>query len=84
MLTASRAAVLTVVAIATGSAPSRMGNRHPTIVPYETFPAADGEFVLAVGNDDQWRRLCEAAEIDDATRTVIKSQPLKMLKEFAK
>ncbi len=36
---------------ATGSAPGRMGNRHPTIVPYETFAASDGEFVLAVGND---------------------------------
>jgi crotonobetainyl-CoA:carnitine CoA-transferase CaiB-like acyl-CoA transferase len=46
---------------ATGEAPSRMGNRHPTIVPYETFEAADGEFVLAVGNDDQFRRFCDAA-----------------------
>lgn len=42
-------------------APRRQGNRHPTIVPYETFPAADGEFVLAVGNDDQWRRFCDVA-----------------------
>jgi crotonobetainyl-CoA:carnitine CoA-transferase CaiB-like acyl-CoA transferase len=48
---------------ATGSAPGRMGNRHPTIVPYETFAAADGDFVLAVGNDDQWRRFCEVAGI---------------------
>jgi crotonobetainyl-CoA:carnitine CoA-transferase CaiB-like acyl-CoA transferase len=49
---------------ATGSAPGRMGNRHPTIVPYETFAAADGEFVLAVGNDDQWRRFCGAAGLE--------------------
>ena len=35
-----------------------MGNRHPTIVPYETFTASDGDFVVAVGNDDQWRRFC--------------------------
>ena len=42
---------------------ARLGNRHPTIVPYETFPAADGDFVLAVGNDDQWRRFCEVAGI---------------------
>ena len=41
-----------------GAAPSRLGNRHPTIVPYETFPASDGEFVVAVGNDDQWTRFC--------------------------
>src|SRR5919201_1746909 len=46
---------------ATGSAPGRMGNRHPTIAPYETFSASDGDFVLAVGNDDQWRRFCAAA-----------------------
>ena len=44
---------------ATGRPPTRMGNRHPTIVPYETFAAADGEFVLAVGNEDLWRRFCE-------------------------
>jgi crotonobetainyl-CoA:carnitine CoA-transferase CaiB-like acyl-CoA transferase len=67
----SVAALLTYQAaiyFSTGSAPSRMGNRHPTIVPYETFSAADGDFVLAVGNDDQWRRLCEAADIEDDGR----------------
>ena len=56
---------------ATGDAPRRMGNRHPTIVPYETFEAADGEFVLAVGNDEQFRRFCQvagAAEIADDER----------------
>jgi crotonobetainyl-CoA:carnitine CoA-transferase CaiB-like acyl-CoA transferase len=47
---------------ATGQAPPRMGNRHPTITPYETFEALDGEFVIAVGNDDQWRRFCAAVE----------------------
>ncbi len=53
---------------ATGKAPARLGNRHPTIVPYETFPAADGEFVLAVGNDDQWRRFCEVAQFEQQER----------------
>jgi crotonobetainyl-CoA:carnitine CoA-transferase CaiB-like acyl-CoA transferase len=60
----SVAALLTYQAgiyFATGAAPKRMGNRHPTIVPYETFQAADGDFVLAVGNDEQWRRFCEVA-----------------------
>jgi crotonobetainyl-CoA:carnitine CoA-transferase CaiB-like acyl-CoA transferase len=55
------AALLTYQAgiyFATGSTPARMGNRHPTIVPYETFEASDGEFVIAVGNDEQWRRFC--------------------------
>ena len=53
---------------ATGRAPGRMGNRHPTIVPYETFSASDGEFVLAVGNDDQWRRFCRVAGLDEDDR----------------
>ena len=55
------AALLTYQAgiyFATGATPGRMGNRHPTIVPYETFAASDGEFVVAVGNDEQWRRFC--------------------------
>jgi crotonobetainyl-CoA:carnitine CoA-transferase CaiB-like acyl-CoA transferase len=46
---------------ATGDAPRRMGNRHPTIVPYETFETSDGEFVLAVGTDEQFRRFCDVA-----------------------
>ena len=40
---------------------SRVGNRHATIAPYDTFSAADGDFFLAVGNDDQFRRFCAAA-----------------------
>ena len=63
----STAALLTYQAaiyFATGKAPARMGNRHPTIVPYETFDGSDGAFVLAVGNDDQWRRFCTTAGLD--------------------
>jgi formyl-CoA transferase len=41
-----------------GTVPRRLGNRHPSISPYDVFRAADGEFVLAVGNDEQFRRLC--------------------------
>jgi formyl-CoA transferase/CoA:oxalate CoA-transferase len=68
------AALLTYQAgiyFATGNTPGRLGNRHPTIVPYETFPAADGEFVVAVGNDEQWRRFCRvlaAPELEDDER----------------
>jgi crotonobetainyl-CoA:carnitine CoA-transferase CaiB-like acyl-CoA transferase len=43
---------------ANDEAPPRLGNRHPTIVPYETFRASDGDFVVAVGNDAQWCRFC--------------------------
>lgn len=42
---------------------SRVGNRHATIAPYDTFATADGEFFLAVGNDDQFRRFCAAAGV---------------------
>jgi formyl-CoA transferase/CoA:oxalate CoA-transferase len=45
--------------LAAGMTPQRMGNRHPTSVPYETFAAADGPFVLAVGNDALFQKLCE-------------------------
>jgi formyl-CoA transferase/CoA:oxalate CoA-transferase len=41
---------------ASGNAPRRMGNRHPSIVPYETFEASDGDFVIAVGNDELWKK----------------------------
>ena len=44
--------------LVTGEEPPRYGNAHATIVPYQTFPASDGEFALAVGNDGQWRQLC--------------------------
>ena len=62
------AALLTYQAaarFATGEPPARLGNRHPTIVPYETFAASDGDLVLAVGNDEQWRRFCGAAELGE-------------------
>jgi formyl-CoA transferase len=50
---------------ATGEPPRRRGNAHPTIVPYETFEAADGWINLGVANDDLWRRFCKAAEAPD-------------------
>jgi crotonobetainyl-CoA:carnitine CoA-transferase CaiB-like acyl-CoA transferase len=64
----STAALLTYQAgiyFATGKTAARMGNRHPTIVPYETFSAADGDFVLAVGNDEQWRRFCRVIDAQE-------------------
>jgi crotonobetainyl-CoA:carnitine CoA-transferase CaiB-like acyl-CoA transferase len=48
--------------LATGTAPTRMGNAHPNIVPYEDFPTADGNMILAVGNDGQFTRLCEVLD----------------------
>ena len=65
----SVAALLTYQAgiyFTTGRTPMRMGNRHPSIAPYDTFAAADGTLVLAVGNDGQWRTFCQVAGPDVA------------------
>lgn len=55
---------VTQAALVTGREPARWGNAHVTIVPYQTFEAADRPFVVAVGNDAQWRRMCEAIGAD--------------------
>ncbi|MDF8334335.1 CaiB/BaiF CoA transferase family protein [Novosphingobium cyanobacteriorum] len=44
--------------LASGVAPRRLGNAHPNIAPYQVFEASDGPFILAVGNDEQFRRFC--------------------------
>jgi crotonobetainyl-CoA:carnitine CoA-transferase CaiB-like acyl-CoA transferase len=46
---------------ATGVPPRRIGNLHPNIVPYQPFRASDGELILACGNDNLYRRFCDAA-----------------------
>ena len=48
--------------LSTGMVSQRMGNAHPQIVPYQAFHAADGWFMLAVGNDGQYQRLTEVLE----------------------
>ncbi|MGV2974115.1 CaiB/BaiF CoA transferase family protein [Roseibium alexandrii] len=50
-----------VAHLVSGEVPGRLGNGHPTIVPYETFPGADGPFILAVGNDSQFQKFCDVA-----------------------
>lgn len=47
--------------LTTGQPPRRLGNAHPNIVPYQDFPTADGDFILTVGNDGQFRKFCEVA-----------------------
>lgn len=49
--------------LASGTAPKRLGNAHPNIAPYEVFPASDDWFILAVGNDAQFRRFCSRVRI---------------------
>ena len=43
-----------------GKVPRRLGNAHPNVVPYQDFPTADGDMILAIGNDSQFAKLCEA------------------------
>nr|WP_288500715.1 CaiB/BaiF CoA-transferase family protein [uncultured Pseudomonas sp.] len=47
--------------LTTGVSPKRLGNAHPNIVPYQAFPTADGDLILTVGNDSQFRKFCEVA-----------------------
>ena len=73
----TQVATLTIMGLnylATGEAPKRLGNAHPNIVPYQSFATADGNIILAVGNDAQFQRFCEFAGVpelasDDRFRT---------------
>jgi len=49
--------------LASGKAPTRMGNKHPNIAPYQTFAVSDGHLIIAVGNDQQFKRLCEVLNL---------------------
>jgi len=51
--------------LATGKVPKRLGNAHPNIVPYQAFKTADGNIILAVGNDAQFQRFCEVAGVPE-------------------
>ena len=48
-----------------GKSPKPIGNRHPTITPFQAFKASDGYFVIAVGNDNLWRTFCNAIQRED-------------------
>jgi formyl-CoA transferase len=54
--------------LAGGVVPGRLGNAHQSIVPYQVFRAADGFFILAVGNDAQFARLCDLIEAPELAR----------------
>ena len=60
--------------LTSGTAPTRMGNAHPNIVPYQTFPAADGDIILTIGNDDQFARFCDAAGRPEGQRRTLRQQ----------
>ncbi len=54
--------------LATGVSPQRLGNAHPNIVPYQAFKTADGDVILACGNDNLFRKFCEVAGCQDLVR----------------
>jgi len=49
--------------LASGTSPTRMGNAHPNIAPYQAFPVADGWIIIAVGNDTQFQRLSDLLDL---------------------
>jgi crotonobetainyl-CoA:carnitine CoA-transferase CaiB-like acyl-CoA transferase len=51
--------------LVSGQSPTRMGNAHPTVVPYRVFEASDGPFVVAVGNNGQFASLCTVLDRAD-------------------
>jgi crotonobetainyl-CoA:carnitine CoA-transferase CaiB-like acyl-CoA transferase len=51
--------------LASGTAPQRLGNAHPNIVPYSVFDCSDGWIIIATGNDGQYRRLCGVLGLPD-------------------
>lgn len=54
--------------LTSGELPQRHGSEHPNIVPYRVMPASDGYFILAAGNDGQFRRFCEFAGCGELAR----------------
>ena len=62
----------------TGKIPEPIGNRHPSIIPFETFATADGTIMIAAGNNALWRKLCYALEQPDlADDPRFKTNPLR-------
>ncbi|KQZ81349.1 CoA-transferase [Mesorhizobium sp. Root157] len=51
--------------LVSGTPPTRMGNAHPNIAPYEVLPVKDGHFILATGNDNQFRKFCTVIGRED-------------------
>jgi len=51
--------------LTTGENPSRLGNGHPNIVPYQTFSTSDGALILAIGNDQQFEKFCQLTNLSE-------------------
>lgn len=71
--------------LATGQSPTRAGNAHPNICPYDVFETADGHIILAVGNDGQFQRCCDVlglTSVAQDTRFKTSQQRVKHRKEL--
>lgn len=65
--------------LVSGVVPKRLGNAHPNIVPYQVFGASDGHIIVAVGNENQYRRMCEVIKRPDLlTDPRFTSNPLRV------
>ena len=51
--------------LTSGQVPKRWGNAHPNVIPYQVFACSDGHIIVAVGNDSQFRKFCEALGVSD-------------------
>jgi crotonobetainyl-CoA:carnitine CoA-transferase CaiB-like acyl-CoA transferase len=51
--------------LVSGTSPTRMGNAHPNIVPYQVFPSSDGHLIIATGSQTQWSKLCQVLGLDE-------------------
>lgn len=51
--------------LTSGQVPQRLGNSHPNIVPYQAFATADGHMIVAVGNDEQFKRFCQVLSLPE-------------------
>jgi crotonobetainyl-CoA:carnitine CoA-transferase CaiB-like acyl-CoA transferase len=82
--------------LVSGVSPVQMGNAHPNIAPYEVLPVKDGHFILAVGNDAQFRKFCAVVGLDElatdplfatnaarvANRATLREKMVERLAEF--
>jgi len=68
----------------TGTSPTRRGNEHPTIAPYETFEASDGWLNVGVANDKFWHLFCDVTEAEDLrSDTRFATAPLRVMNRAA-
>ncbi|GAA0736203.1 crotonobetainyl-CoA:carnitine CoA-transferase CaiB-like acyl-CoA transferase [Sphingomonas japonica] len=69
--------------MASGTVPHRMGNGHANLAPYQAFACADGDLIVAVGNDGQFRRLCAVLGLDLADDERFATNPARVTNRAA-